>query len=112
MPRGSQVKSRNSDGVPSSNSTFEFELGIRDRGGTEEPEFASFHRPGSAPPQHTTHSRKSCDDTSGVDFAALPTRHLPTGLVVDPGIHAMGWTREAAMAWVSSKQVGYVGRPT
>jgi uncharacterized protein (DUF885 family) len=33
--------------------------------------------------------------------------HLPTGLVVDPGIHAMGWTREAAMAWVSSKQVGF-----
>ena len=33
--------------------------------------------------------------------------HLPTGLVVDPGIHAMGWTREAAIAWVSSKQVGF-----
>jgi uncharacterized protein (DUF885 family) len=33
--------------------------------------------------------------------------HLPTGLVVDPGIHAMGWTRDAAMAWVSSKQVGF-----
>ena len=33
--------------------------------------------------------------------------HLPTGLVVDPGIHAMGWTREGAMAWVSSKQVGF-----
>jgi uncharacterized protein (DUF885 family) len=33
--------------------------------------------------------------------------HLPTGLVVDPGIHAMGWTRESAIAWVSSKQVGF-----
>lgn len=33
--------------------------------------------------------------------------HLPTGLVVDPGIHAKGWTREAAIAWVTSKQVGF-----
>jgi uncharacterized protein (DUF885 family) len=32
---------------------------------------------------------------------------LPTGLVVDPGIHAMGWTRENAAAWVTSKQIGF-----
>ncbi|HKY41411.1 MAG TPA: DUF885 domain-containing protein [Polyangiaceae bacterium] len=33
--------------------------------------------------------------------------HLPTGLVTDPGIHAMGWTHEAAIAWVATKQVGF-----
>jgi len=32
---------------------------------------------------------------------------LPTGLVVDPGIHAMGWTREHAIAYVTEKQVGF-----
>lgn len=33
--------------------------------------------------------------------------HLPTGLVVDPGIHAMGWSRQEAIAWVTAKQVGF-----
>jgi uncharacterized protein (DUF885 family) len=33
--------------------------------------------------------------------------HLPTGLVVDPGIHALNWTRESAVAWVMSKQVAF-----
>jgi uncharacterized protein (DUF885 family) len=33
--------------------------------------------------------------------------HLPTGLLVDPGIHAQGWTREAAIAFVMAKQVVY-----
>jgi uncharacterized protein (DUF885 family) len=33
--------------------------------------------------------------------------HLPTGLVVDPGVHALGWTREQAVAWVKQKQVSF-----
>jgi uncharacterized protein (DUF885 family) len=33
--------------------------------------------------------------------------HLPTGLVVDPGIHALGWTREQAIAYVMEKQLGF-----
>jgi uncharacterized protein (DUF885 family) len=33
--------------------------------------------------------------------------HLPTGMVVDPGIHAMGWTREQAIAYVAQKQISY-----
>ncbi|HVJ17217.1 MAG TPA: DUF885 domain-containing protein [Polyangiaceae bacterium] len=35
------------------------------------------------------------------------TLHLPTGVVVDPGIHALGWTREQAVAWVKQKQVAF-----
>lgn len=38
-------------------------------------------------------------------FGALS--HLPTGLVVDPGVHALGWTRDVAIAWVTGKQVGF-----
>ena len=30
---------------------------------------------------------------------------LPTGMVVDPGIHAMGWTRDEAIAYSLDKQV-------
>lgn len=33
--------------------------------------------------------------------------HLPTGLVVDPGIHAMSWSREQAVTWTLSKQVAF-----
>jgi uncharacterized protein (DUF885 family) len=33
--------------------------------------------------------------------------HLPTGLVVDPGIHAMNWSREQAVAWTMSHQVAF-----
>ena len=33
--------------------------------------------------------------------------HLPTGLVVDPGVHALGWTRERAVAWALSKQLAF-----
>jgi uncharacterized protein (DUF885 family) len=33
--------------------------------------------------------------------------HLPTGLVVDPGIHALGWTRETTVAWVMTKQIAF-----
>jgi uncharacterized protein (DUF885 family) len=33
--------------------------------------------------------------------------HLPTGLVVDPAIHAMGWSRDRALAWTLSKQVAF-----
>lgn len=32
---------------------------------------------------------------------------LPTGMVVDPGLHAMGWTREHAIAYVVEKQIGF-----
>ncbi|MFZ5890855.1 MAG: DUF885 domain-containing protein [Myxococcota bacterium] len=33
--------------------------------------------------------------------------HLPTGLLVDPGIHAFGWTRERAITWVKQRQVSF-----
>lgn len=33
--------------------------------------------------------------------------HLPTGLVVDPGVHAMNWSREQAVSWAMSKQVAF-----
>ena len=32
---------------------------------------------------------------------------LPTGMVVDPGIHALGWTRERAIAYITEKVVGF-----
>ena len=32
---------------------------------------------------------------------------MPTGLVVDPGIHALGWSRERAIAYVTEKIVGF-----
>lgn len=35
------------------------------------------------------------------------TSHLPTGLVVDPGLHAFGWTRERAVAFALEKQVAF-----
>jgi uncharacterized protein (DUF885 family) len=33
--------------------------------------------------------------------------HLPTGMVLDPGIHALGWSRERAIAYVLQKQIGF-----
>ena len=38
-------------------------------------------------------------------FGALAL--LPTGLVVDPGIHALGWSRQQAISWVMAKQAGF-----
>jgi len=33
--------------------------------------------------------------------------HLPTGLVVDPGLHVMGWSRDQAIAYALEKQMGF-----
>lgn len=46
-------------------------------------------------------------DLYSSDFDRLGAlAHLPTGLVVDPGIHAMGWTRKRAIAYAMDKQLG------
>jgi len=43
--------------------------------------------------------------SSDLSRLALAARQ-PTGMVVDPGLHAIGWTRQQAMDFFRSKQIG------